>query len=100
MAMIPDRRCSIWFPSKVHRSSQNKFAQCRINYFAALKPANLKETLCIAFEVICELALIYSLSKTTLTIITLVYNKRCIMLVIQCVTSCVLFLWLSGRGLH
>ncbi len=25
-------------------------------YFPALKPANLKETLCIVFEVICELA--------------------------------------------
>ncbi len=25
-------------------------------YFPALKPANLKETLCMAFEVICELA--------------------------------------------
>ncbi len=45
MEMIPDRRCSILFPNKVHRSSQNKLAECRINYFPALKPANLKETL-------------------------------------------------------
>ncbi len=29
--MIPDRRCSIWFPNKVHRSSWNTFAECRIN---------------------------------------------------------------------
>ncbi len=44
MKMIPDRRFSIWFPNKVHRSSRNKYAECRINYFFALKPANLKET--------------------------------------------------------
>ncbi len=31
MEMIPDRRCSIWFPNKVHRSSRNTFAECRIN---------------------------------------------------------------------
>ncbi len=56
MEIIPDQRFSIWFPNKVHRLSQNKYAECRINYFLALKPANLKETLCMAFEVICELA--------------------------------------------
>ncbi len=27
MEMIPDRRCSIWFPNKVHRSSPNKYAE-------------------------------------------------------------------------
>ncbi len=31
MEMIPDRRFSIWFPNKVHRSSRNKYAECRIN---------------------------------------------------------------------
>ncbi len=31
MEMIPDRWCSIWFPNKVHRSSRNKYAECRIN---------------------------------------------------------------------
>ncbi len=31
MEMIPDRRSSIWFPDKVHRSSRNTFAECRIN---------------------------------------------------------------------
>ncbi len=31
MEMIPDRRCSIWFPNKVYCSSRNKFAECRIN---------------------------------------------------------------------
>ncbi len=31
MEMIPDRRCSIWFPNKVHCSSRNTFAECRIN---------------------------------------------------------------------
>ncbi len=62
--MIPDQRSSICFPNKVHRSSQNKFAKCRINYSPALKPASRKETLCIALEVICELALVYSLNKT------------------------------------
>ncbi len=31
METIPDRRCSIWFPNKVHRSSRNKYAECRIN---------------------------------------------------------------------
>ncbi len=56
MEMIPDRWFSIWFPNKVHRSSRNKYAECRINYFPALKPANLKETQCMAFEVICESA--------------------------------------------
>ncbi len=56
MEMIPDRRCSIWFPSKVHRSSQNKFAECRIICIFPLKLANLKETACMTFEVICELA--------------------------------------------
>ncbi len=56
MEIIPDRLCSIWFPNKVHRSSQNKYAECRINYFSVLKPANLKETPCMSFEVICELA--------------------------------------------
>ncbi len=32
MEMIPDRRCSIWFPNKVHPSSRNTFAECRINF--------------------------------------------------------------------
>ncbi len=31
MEMIPDQRFSIWFPNKVHRSSRNKYAECRIN---------------------------------------------------------------------
>ncbi len=31
MEMIPDRRFSIWFLNKVHRSSRNKYAECRIN---------------------------------------------------------------------
>ncbi len=53
----PDRRCSIWFPNKVYRSSWNKFCWMQNNlYFPALKSANLKETPCMAFEVISELA--------------------------------------------
>ncbi len=52
-----DSRYSIWFPNKVHCSSQNKFAECRKKmYFLALKHANLKETQCMAIEVIFELA--------------------------------------------
>ncbi len=31
MEMIPDQRFSIWFPNNVHRSSRNKYAECRIN---------------------------------------------------------------------
>ncbi len=56
MEMIPDRRCSIWFPSKVHRSSQNEFAECRIIWQVWAGKHNLKETACMTFEVICELA--------------------------------------------
>ncbi len=33
-------------------------------YFPALKPANLKEMLCMAINVISDLAQIYSLNKT------------------------------------
>ncbi len=32
-------------------------------YVPLLKPANLKETLCMAFEVISELAYIYNINK-------------------------------------
>ncbi len=28
---FPDQRFSIWFPNNVHRSSRNKYAECRIN---------------------------------------------------------------------
>ncbi len=40
MERASDRRCSIWFPNKIHRSSRNKFAKCRINYFPAQSKGN------------------------------------------------------------
>ncbi len=38
MEMIPDQRFSIWFPNNVHRSSRNKYAECRINILSFLPP--------------------------------------------------------------
>ncbi len=41
MEMIPDRRFSIWFPNKVHRSSRNKYVEYRINSIFLCSTSNL-----------------------------------------------------------
>ncbi len=37
-----DRRCSIWFPNKVHRSSWNKYAECRRTVFSCAQTCQSK----------------------------------------------------------